>query len=177
MFKRFFGKKNDGFYMQIEDDAPTPKVPAKAKAEPAVEVPATPTATIAAPADVPTVVAAAPTAVVAATAAAPTAVAKSTLLNPVEKKVAEAEKAAAKAAAKAEKKSAKKAADEKKVAVAAVAAAPVAPAPAPPAPITNFATDYLIKPSSDSSRRRPGANMNKFLELAREAKIPVNIKK
>ncbi len=175
MFKRFFGKKNDGFYMQIEDDAPTPKVPAKAKAEPAVGVPATPTATIAAPADVPTVVAAAPTAVVAETAAAPTAAAKSTPLNPTQKKVAEAEKAAAKAAARAEKKSAKKAADEQKVAVAA--AAPVAPAPAPPAPITNFATDYLIKPSSDSSRRRPGANMNKFLELAREAKIPVNIKK
>jgi hypothetical protein len=139
VFKKLFGKKNDGFYMQVEDDAPTAKVSAKAK--PAATKVAAPTA-------------------VAATA---------TPLTPAEKKIADAEKAVAKTAAKAEKKSAKKAVDEKKVAA-------VAPAPALP-PITNFATDYLIKPSSDSNRRRPGANMSKFLELAREAKIPVNVKK
>jgi hypothetical protein len=171
VFKKFFGKKNDGFYMQIEDDAPA-KVEAKAKpaatvvaAPPAVA--ATPTATVAAPVAV--------TATPTATVTAPAAVAAtSTPLTPAEKKIADAEKAVAKAAAKAEKKSAKKAVDEKKV--AAVASAAVVPAPALP-PITNFATDYLIKPSSDSTRRRPGANMSKFLELAREAKIPVNIKK
>jgi hypothetical protein len=171
VFKKFFGKKNDGFYMQIEDDAPA-KVEAKAKpAATVVETPAavtaTPTATVAAPAAI--------TATPTATVAAPAAVtATPTPLTPVEKKIADAEKALAKAAAKAEKKAAKKAVDEKKV--AAVAPAAVAPAPALP-PITNFATDYLIKPSSDSTRRRPGANMSKFLELAREAKIPVNIKK
>jgi hypothetical protein len=185
VFKKFFGKKNDGFYMQIEDDAPA-KVEAKAKpaatvvaAPPAVA--ATPTATVAAPVAVtatPTATIAVSTAVTAtptATVAAPAAVgATPTPLTPAEKKIADAEKAVAKAAAKAEKKAAKKAVDEKKV--AAVASAAVAPAPALP-PITNFATDYLIKPSSDSTRRRPGANMSKFLELAREAKIPVNIKK
>jgi hypothetical protein len=136
VFNKFFGKKNDGFYMQVEDNAPAPKVEAKAKPSPAV------------------------TAAPPAADVAPTAVAE-------------------KAVAKAEKKSAKKAVDEKKVAPVApapVASAPVAPAPALP-PLTNFATDYLIKPSSDSTRRRPGANMSKFLELAREAKIPVNIKK
>jgi hypothetical protein len=148
VFKKLFGQKNDGFYMQI-DDAPTAKVAANAK--PAATKVAAPTA-----------VTATPTAAVAAPAAA-------TPLTPAEKKVADAEKAVAKTAAKAEKKSAKKAVDEKKVAA-------VAPAPALP-PITNFATDYLIKPSSDSTRRRPGANMSKFLELAREAKIPVNVKK
>jgi hypothetical protein len=138
VFNKFFGKKNDGFYMQVEDNAPAAKVAAKTKPDAtAVVAPAaTPTATIAATADVPT--------------ATPAAVAKT------------------------EKKSAKKAVDEQKV--APVAPAVVAPAPAL-APLTNFATDYLIKPSSDSTRRRPGANMSKFLELAREAKIPVNIKK
>ena len=74
-----------------------------------------------------------------------------------------------------QKKAAKKATDAEKKAAIPVPT-PVAAAPALP-PITNFATDYLIKPSSDSTRRRPGANMSKFLELAREAKIPVNIKK
>jgi hypothetical protein len=157
MFKRFFGKKNDGFYMQI-DDAPTAKVADKAAPTP------TP---VAAPAKIET---AAPDTITkaVATPAAPAAPATQT-----EKKVAAAEKAAAKAiekAAKAEKKS--------KPATTATAPAPSATAPAAPAPvITNFATDYLIKPSSDSNRRRPGANMSKFLELAREAKIPVNIKK
>lgn len=157
MFKKFFGKKNDGFYMQVEDDAPA-KVLAKAK--PSAVVAAAP--------------AAVPTAPIVAEAAPAAVGEQAKALTPEEKKIADAEKAVAKAAAKAEKKSAKKAVDEQKV--AAVASAPVAPAPALP-PITNFATDYLIKPSSDSTRRRPGANMSKFLELAREAKIPVNIKK
>ena len=75
-------------------------------------------------------------------------------------------------AAKADKKSAKKAEAPKAVA----APAPVAvSAPAAPA-ITNFATDYLIKPSSISSRRLPGANMSGFLDLARQVKKPANIK-
>ena len=34
--------------------------------------------------------------------------------------------------------------------------------------ITNFATDYLIQPSSISSRRRPGANMKQFMDMARQ---------
>jgi hypothetical protein len=46
------------------------------------------------------------------------------------------------------------------------------PAPAQPAVATetNFATKYLITPSS--GRRRPGANMNSFLDMASQAKVP-----
>lgn len=125
MFKRFFGKKNDGFYLQVEDDKAAPKPAAKAPAS----APAKP-ASVAAPA--------------------------ATVTTPVAP------------AAKADKKSGKKADGPKVVA----APAPVAvAAPAAPA-ITNFATDYLIKPSSISSRRLPGANMNKFLELARQVEKP-----
>ncbi len=40
----------------------------------------------------------------------------------------------------------------------------------PAAPVeTNFATKYLMTPSS-SGRRRPGANMNSYLEMARQVK-------
>jgi hypothetical protein len=139
VFKNFFGKKNDGFYLQIEDDNAAPKPAAKAKA-PAKPEPV-----------------AAPVAVVAtANESIPVAPAAT----------------ADKKAAKTDKKSAKKAEAPKAVA----APAPVAvSAPAAPA-ITNFATDYLIKPSSINSRRLPGANMRGFLDLARQVKKPVNIK-
>jgi hypothetical protein len=133
VFKRFFGKKNDGFFLQIEDD--TPKTQPAAKATP-----------VAAPA--PTVAAVAPVATEKVAAVATAATAKDD-----------------KQATKTEKKVAKKA-DEPKVAIAP-ALAPV---------ITNFATDYLIKPSSISGRRRPGANMNGFLELARKVEKPKNFK-
>jgi type IV secretory pathway VirB10-like protein len=36
---------------------------------------------------------------------------------------------------------------------------------------TNFATKYLMTPSSNG-RRRPGANMNSYLEMARQVKTP-----
>jgi hypothetical protein len=63
----------------------------------------------------------------------------------------------------------------------AVAAAP-APAPKPekpakaePTPVpteTNFATKYLIPTAANSNgRRRPGANMGSFLDMAKEVKI------
>jgi hypothetical protein len=77
--------------------------------------------------------------------------------------------------------------------VAAVAPTPAAPAPAPaPAPAavapvaakatkaepvkisvpteTNFATKYLIP--KNTPRRRPGVNMNSFLEMASQMKTP-----
>jgi hypothetical protein len=38
--------------------------------------------------------------------------------------------------------------------------------------ITNFATDYLIKPSANSGRRLPGANMRGFMEMARQVEKP-----
>ena len=37
---------------------------------------------------------------------------------------------------------------------------------------TNFATKYLI-PKNDNMRRRPGANMNSFLDMARQVKTPI----
>ncbi len=38
--------------------------------------------------------------------------------------------------------------------------------------IRNFATDYLI-PTASSSRRRPGANMRSFLDMAKQVKTPI----
>jgi hypothetical protein len=146
VFKKFFGKKNEGFYLQLEDDTNSPKPPAQAKSQPPAtekeaKVSVEPVAPITPPA-------------------------QSTAKSDVK-----VDKEAAKVTKKAE--SDKKAKSAKKV------EQPKAPvvAPAAPAPvITNFATDYLIKPSSTSTRRRPGANMNMFLDMARQAKKPVNIK-
>ncbi|MFN5954735.1 MAG: hypothetical protein ACK6A9_13870 [Dolichospermum sp.] len=67
-------------------------------------------------------------------------------------------------------------------AVAAVAPTPAAVAPAAPVaakaePVkisvpteTNFATKYLIP--KNTPRRRPGVNMNSFLDMARQVKTP-----
>jgi hypothetical protein len=141
-FKKLFGKKNDGFFLQLEDDDATSKPAAKANAKDP-----------------------APAVVVAETAptTAPTTAAPATG-TAVDKKAAKAEEKAAKAA----KRSTGKTEDSKVVAAPAPVAAPAAPAPA----ITNFATDYLIKPSSISGRRMPGANMKGFLDLARQVEKP-----
>ncbi len=135
VLKKFFGKKNDGFYLQLEDEDASSKPEPKAKAQPA------PVAPISA-----AKVAAKPESATPAPVAAPTAKA--------EQKAAKSDKKVA-----------------KKVEAPKVVAAPIPTTPAAP-PITNFATDYLIKPSSNNSRRRPGANMNKFLELARQVDKP-----
>ncbi len=37
---------------------------------------------------------------------------------------------------------------------------------------TTFAPKYLASPTSTNGRRRPGANMNSFLEMARQVKTP-----
>ncbi len=138
MFKKLFGKKNDGFYLQLEDEKDTPKPAAKAKSAPPASV--------------------APDPVVTAPAAVPVAPAATTPAAP-------AEKAAKKSTNKTET-------DQKVEKMKLPGSAPVA-APA----ITSFASDYLIKPSSDSSRRRPGANMNAFLDMARQAKKQEPFKK
>jgi len=52
--------------------------------------------------------------------------------------------------------------------VAAAALASKAPAPA-----STFAPNFLMAPNTNSSRRRPGANMSSFLSMARQAKTPV----
>ena len=134
MFKNFFGKKNDGFYLQLEDEDASSKPEAKAKPESAASV-------------VAVVKEAIP--VADATKTAPASAAAK-----VDNKAAT------------DKQSANKAQTPKVAAPASVVAAPAAP------PITNFATDYLIKPSSNSSRRLPGANMRGFLELARQVDKP-----
>lgn len=53
--------------------------------------------------------------------------------------------------------------------VAEKAAAPVAVAVAKPEASVEFATKYLV-PTSNGSRRRPGANMNSYLDMARAMK-------
>jgi hypothetical protein len=158
VFKKFFGKKNDGFYLQLEDEDASSKPQAKdqAPAKPEPVVTPLPPAAVVTTAPVATATTTAPATVVPAATAPPT-------VTKAEKKLAEAEKKAAKA----EKKSAKKAEDPKVTA----APTPVVSAPAAP-PITNFATDYLIKPSSSSGRRLPGANMKGFLDLARQVEKP-----
>ncbi len=154
MFNKLFGKKNDGFYLQLEDDNSSPKPEAKAKSKPAADG-----------AKIPTVVAEPPTttpaAVVALASTTQTALATTSDVKP------ETE------TAKAAKKSVKKAEAKKAEATSVPVSAPAPTAP----PITNFATDYLIKPSSMSSRRRPGANMNTFMDMARQMQTPVSIKK
>lgn len=57
--------------------------------------------------------------------------------------------------------------------------APAAPAPSAPkaepapAPAMTFAPDYLL-PTASSKRRRPGANMGAFMDLAKQVKTPVS---
>ena len=105
----------------------------------------------------------APAAVVVPAETASTAPAAGVGAN-VDQKAAKAEEKAAKAV----KRSAGKTETPKVVA----APAPVAVTAAPAVAITNFATDYLIKPSSISGRRMPGANMKGFLDLARQVEKP-----
>ncbi|AKG22707.1 hypothetical protein [Calothrix sp. 336/3] len=93
----------------------------------------------------------------------------------VEKKVAEVEatiKEAVKETASSKSKKAKSSPAPKQTEKAVTPA----PAPAPAAPKipteTAFASKYLIQ--TNTPRRRPGANMSSFLEMASQAKIPNN---
>ncbi|HLO86202.1 MAG TPA: hypothetical protein VK203_14495 [Nostocaceae cyanobacterium] len=45
------------------------------------------------------------------------------------------------------------------------------PAPKPVPAETSFASKYLIPSAASNGRRRPGANMNGFLDMAKEVKI------
>jgi hypothetical protein len=149
MLKNLFGKKNDGFYMQIDESQPTSAQPvakvepaAAPKAAPAVAEKTAPVAKKAEPADA-----------IAAETPAPEAKAKSSKTSIKDKKGKDKED--------------KKAKDKS----AAKPTETVAPVAAPMLPVmTNFATDYLIKPSSTSGRRRPGANMKSFVTMARDVK-------
>jgi hypothetical protein len=88
--------------------------------------------------------------------------------------VAEVEAAPA-AEAPAQEKKTKKTSIKEKAAKAEAPVAPAAPLPAPvapkkPASAVLFSPDYLIAPNSASTRRRPGANMNGFLDMAKQYK-------
>ncbi|MBK1987844.1 hypothetical protein A0J48_009880 [Sphaerospermopsis aphanizomenoides BCCUSP55] len=68
-------------------------------------------------------------------------------------------------------KAAAKAPTANKVEPAKAPAAKAEPAKPQVPTETNFATKYLM-PSSSNSRRRPGANMNTYLDMARQVKTP-----
>jgi hypothetical protein len=147
MFKKFFGKKNDGFYMQVDESAP-PKadksksndVVAKTEAVPAKESLATQ-----------------PSASVVELIAA---------IDPVAQDQSESKSKSAKTSIKKDKK--EKKAEEpiaaNKATKQVASSEPVAPA------FTNFATDYLVTPAVAGNRRRPGANMKGFMSMARDVK-------
>lgn len=141
MFKRLFGKKNDGFYMQA-DESKAPAPVEKAAAAPAAEK------------KVEKVADAAPV----ETKAAPAAEKAETVAEESPK------------ATKTSIKDKKKAKGEKK-ATPTVEVVSIETAAASEPAITNFATDYLIKPSSNSNRRRPGANMKQFMDMARQVEV------
>jgi hypothetical protein len=150
MFKKFFGKKNDGFYMQV-DDAPASKAAPKAEATPVA---------VAKPAETKAVEA------VSATGTETKEVTVSAVAT-------EAAPGTDKASVKKEKTSIKK---EKKVKEKkakddqpAIETAPVMAVAAPT--VTNFATDYLVIPAVAGNRRRPGANMKGFMSMAQEVKV------
>lgn len=146
MFKKLFGKfgqKNDGFYMQADESqapAPIEKAVAPQAKAPAAEKKAEK---------------------VAVAAATPV----ETKASPAAETVVEESPKATKTSIKDKKKDKKKAKGEATPAVEPASIANTAPAEST---ITNFATDYLIQPSSISSRRRPGANMKQFMDMARQ---------
>jgi hypothetical protein len=153
MFKKFFGKKNDGFYMQVDESAPpkteSPKadksksqdIVAKTEAAPSKESVATQ---------------------LSATLAEPIAA-----IDPVAKDQSEPKAKSAKTSIKKEKKAEEPTTGGASEAIAvskAISPEPVAPA------FTNFATDYLVTPAVAGNRRRPGANMKGFVSMAKDVK-------
>jgi outer membrane biosynthesis protein TonB len=144
MFKNLFGKKNDGFFMQVDESKPAA---AKVESQKPEQKVADAAPVVETPSAVPS--AAAPAAVVETPE--PTKAAKTSVKD---KKKQE----------KAAKKDEKVAQSPEKVTTAAAVAAPAQV-------FTNFATDYLIQPSSNGGRRRPGANMKNFVNMAREVKV------
>ena len=182
MFNKLFGKKKDGFYMQIDESAPSeaaePKTAqpeavkaketapkAKVNAAQALAMKILPKAK--AKGDVATETAPQPE-VALASVAVPEA-----LTTPETKSdnalVAEAPTAQKNKSTKTSIKKGKKEEDKKPEKDTAspevvAAAAPVAPM------FTNFATDYLVTPAVAGNRRRPGANMKGFMSMAKDVK-------
>ena len=140
MFKKFFGKKNDGFFMQVDESAP-PKAAAAPKevaTKSKVDAPKAAVATESTP--------------------QPEVTTATIVADPTEQKTK-----SAKTSIKKDKKDDKKP-EKATVQPEVVAAEPVASA------FTNFATDYLVTPAVAGNRRRPGANMKGFVSMARDVK-------
>jgi hypothetical protein len=141
MFKKFFGKKNDGFFMQVDESAP-PKAAAAPEA-------ATKSKVDAPKADV-------------ATKSVPEATSANTVVA-IPEAPTEQKTKSGKTSIKKDKKDDKKQ-EKATIQPEVVAAEPVAPL------FTNFATDYLVTPAVAGNRRRPGANMTGFMSMARDVK-------
>jgi hypothetical protein len=157
MFNKFFGKKNDGFYMQVDESAP-PKAVVATKETVAAKPKVAETKVSETKAGAATETASQPVDITPAT------VATTASENPTEKKAEQKAKSAKtsikdKKDKKEDKKSEKSAAQPEVIAAAPVAAA-----------FTNFATDYLVTPAVAGNRRRPGANMKGFMSMARDVK-------
>jgi hypothetical protein len=153
MFNKFFGKKNDGFYMQVDESAP-PKAVAATKETVAAKSKVAETK-----ADVATETVFEPAVITPETVA--TTVSETSTEKKAEQKAKSAKTSIKKDKKdkKEEKKPEKSAAQPEVIAVAPVAAA-----------FTNFATDYLVTPAVAGNRRRPGANMKGFMSMARDVK-------
>ncbi|PAX55208.1 hypothetical protein [Brunnivagina elsteri] len=143
-FIKNLAKKSDkSFYLELKDDTETKPSEASNGAKPPTVVPAS---------------------VAEASTTAP--VAANSNGKATKKEIAAAAKTAKIQAAKGEKKAeTAKVLDTSEILAAAVAKKPEVPTE------KNFATKYLLTNGS-SSRRRPGPNMNGFLEMARTAKTP-----
>ncbi len=158
MLKKLFGGNKNDFYLELKEES---------EGKPAETSKATTSNGTKAAAQAP-----APEAKTEASAPAPEA---KTEVKPAPE--AKTEASAPAPEAKTEKKSKKVSIKERKKAEKAKAPAP-APAPAPVAKAspklpaeTAFASKYLI-PTNTNGRRRPGANMNAFLDMARQVKTP-----
>lgn len=142
-----FAKKNDGYFLQLKEEATEAVASATAKVKSATVESVKAAAAKVESATVEPVKAAA-----AKVESAKVAVAKA---EPAKVAVAKA-------------KSAKETAKAKTTKVEPVKVEPVKP----PVPTeTTFAPKYLI-PSSSNGRRRPGANMSSYLDMARQVKTP-----
>ncbi len=155
MFKKFFGKKNDGFYMQVDESAP-PKTESPKSDE-------------SKPKDIVAKTEAAPSKESIATQLPATLTEPITAIDPVTKDQNEPKAKSAKTSIKKDKKEKKAEEPITEGASKAIAVSKASPEPVAPA-FTNFATDYLVTPAVAGNRRRPGANMKSFVSMAKDVK-------
>jgi hypothetical protein len=142
MFQKLFGKKKSNFFLELKETGG--EQPVAAKTTPSV----------------PSVEAPAP---------APEIVSVNLADNPTAANPVEADKKAKKTSVKKDKKAKK--AEPKAIPISAPVATSSVNGKVEPKEV-EFATKYLLGPSS--SRRRPGPSLNPFKDMARKAKLPLN---